>query len=228
VPSEQHVCMDSLPGGYTNRTRRSSGGLVVKCYEGADRGARSEVEHACLVGLAGFMPVPEVVARDRDRPSLTMREVGGRHGQALIEAGGATEVLRLAGRVLRKLQRVPVTAIPELPGAGGVVVHGDFGPQNLLIDDGRISALVDWEFAHLGDPIEDLAWAEWIVRTHHPRAVDHLDELHREADLEVEWPVRHAAMLERCRTLLAHCERHRPDAAELWRQRLRTTESWSE
>jgi aminoglycoside phosphotransferase (APT) family kinase protein len=32
--------------------------------------------------------------------------------------------------------------------------------------------VVDWEFAHLGDPVEDLAWCEWIVRMHHPEHVD--------------------------------------------------------
>jgi hypothetical protein len=27
----------------------------------------------------------------------------------------------------------------------------------------RVTAVLDWEFAHLGQPVEDLAWAEWIV-----------------------------------------------------------------
>lgn len=38
-----------------------------------------------------------------------------------------------------------------------VIVHGDFNIHNLLVDDGRIAALLDWEFAHIGDPAEDLA-----------------------------------------------------------------------
>jgi aminoglycoside phosphotransferase (APT) family kinase protein len=39
------------------------------------------------------------------------------------------------------------------------VVHGDFRPGNVLYEDDRITALLDWELAHLGDPVEDLAWA---------------------------------------------------------------------
>jgi aminoglycoside phosphotransferase (APT) family kinase protein len=39
------------------------------------------------------------------------------------------------------------------------VVHGDFRPGNVLYEDDRITALLDWEMAHVGDPIEDLAWA---------------------------------------------------------------------
>ena len=40
------------------------------------------------------------------------------------------------------------------------VVHGDYRTGNFLFDgDGRIRAILDWEMCHLGDPLEDLAWA---------------------------------------------------------------------
>jgi aminoglycoside phosphotransferase (APT) family kinase protein len=39
------------------------------------------------------------------------------------------------------------------------VVHGDFRVGNFLHEDGRITGLLDWELAHLGDPVEDVAWA---------------------------------------------------------------------
>ena len=46
--------------------------------------------------------------------------------------------------------------------AGGVearsLVHGDVGPHNMLIQDGRLTGLADWELMHLGDPAEDLAY----------------------------------------------------------------------
>jgi aminoglycoside phosphotransferase (APT) family kinase protein len=38
------------------------------------------------------------------------------------------------------------------------VIHGDFRLGNLLVSDQGISAVLDWELAHLGDPMEDLAW----------------------------------------------------------------------
>ncbi|MES2481287.1 MAG: phosphotransferase family protein, partial [Pseudomonadota bacterium] len=47
--------------------------------------------------------------------------------------------------------------VPQVPGAP-VVVHGDAGPGNFMFAGDRVSALVDWELWHLGDPIEDLAW----------------------------------------------------------------------
>lgn len=39
------------------------------------------------------------------------------------------------------------------------LVHGDYRLGNFLERDGRITAILDWELVHLGDPIEDLGWA---------------------------------------------------------------------
>ena len=38
------------------------------------------------------------------------------------------------------------------------VVHGDFRLGNLLVDHDGLRAVLDWELAHLGDPLEDLGW----------------------------------------------------------------------
>ena len=46
------------------------------------------------------------------------------------------------------------------------VVHGDLRFGNLLAHEGRLTALLDWEMVHLGDPIEDLGW---VYRTCGPR-----------------------------------------------------------
>ena len=38
------------------------------------------------------------------------------------------------------------------------VVHGDFRIGNLMVDADGLVAVLDWEFAHVGDPAEDVAW----------------------------------------------------------------------
>jgi aminoglycoside phosphotransferase (APT) family kinase protein len=38
------------------------------------------------------------------------------------------------------------------------VVHGDFRNGNLIIGPDGIRAVLDWELAHRGDPLEDLGW----------------------------------------------------------------------
>jgi aminoglycoside phosphotransferase (APT) family kinase protein len=148
-----------LRHGYTNRTRRLTAGVVEKRYDGADAGDRSRREYRCLTSLSERLPVPQVIGWDASVPVLTLVEMPGTHGQDMIETGRGREVLRLLGSLLRELQEIDPASVPGLRGRGDVIVHGDFGPQNVLIEDGRISALLDWEFTHVGCSIEDLAWA---------------------------------------------------------------------
>ena len=49
------------------------------------------------------------------------------------------------------VQRAPRCAQPTL-------LHGDFRIGNLLVGPAGLGAVIDWEFAHVGDPHEDLAW----------------------------------------------------------------------
>jgi aminoglycoside phosphotransferase (APT) family kinase protein len=39
-----------------------------------------------------------------------------------------------------------------------VLVQGDTGPGNFMYAGGKVTAVVDWELAHLGDPMDDIAW----------------------------------------------------------------------
>lgn len=56
-----------------------------------------------------------------------------------------------------------------------VLCHGDLGPGNFMQADGRVSGLLDWEFAHLGDPMDDLAWLS--IRTAQVGGLGDLDAL---------------------------------------------------
>jgi aminoglycoside phosphotransferase (APT) family kinase protein len=38
------------------------------------------------------------------------------------------------------------------------VVHGDFRLGNVIVGSDGLRAVIDWELAHLGDPMEDLGW----------------------------------------------------------------------
>jgi aminoglycoside phosphotransferase (APT) family kinase protein len=39
-----------------------------------------------------------------------------------------------------------------------VLVHGDYRLGNVVCDGDGLRAVLDWELAHLGDPVEDLGW----------------------------------------------------------------------
>jgi aminoglycoside phosphotransferase (APT) family kinase protein len=47
--------------------------------------------------------------------------------------------------------------IPDHEGPVALI-QGDTGPGNFMYEDGRVVAVVDWELAHLGDPMDDIAW----------------------------------------------------------------------
>jgi aminoglycoside phosphotransferase (APT) family kinase protein len=44
------------------------------------------------------------------------------------------------------------------PPTGATVVHGDFRNGNLIVGPDGLRAVLDWELAHVGDPMEDLGW----------------------------------------------------------------------
>lgn len=61
-------------------------------------------------------------------------------------------VLRAAIRWLRRN--------PPAPAQKVAIVHGDMRTGNFLYNEaGEIKAMLDWEMMHMGDPLEDLAWA---------------------------------------------------------------------
>jgi aminoglycoside phosphotransferase (APT) family kinase protein len=89
--------------------------------------------------------------------------------ETLSEPGDSPSLHEL-DRWSDELRRVQLEPMPEMqviaswlrskarPARRIVLVHGDFKPGNALILDHQISAMLDWETAHLGDPLEDLGW----------------------------------------------------------------------
>ncbi|MCU1393972.1 MAG: hypothetical protein JWM34_2400 [Ilumatobacteraceae bacterium] len=71
------------------------------------------------------------------------------------------------------------------------LVHGDFKPGNVLLDGDRLTAVLDWETAHLGDPHEDLGWVTNPVRAREHRIVGHWDPDHlfERWSRRTGWPV---------------------------------------
>ena len=83
-------------------------------------------------------------------PGLAFQDPLGHYEQVLDGLGEPSPALAFACRWLR-------THRP--PAGDPVVVHGDFRNGNgLVAPDGGLRAVIDWELAHLGDPLEDLGW----------------------------------------------------------------------
>jgi aminoglycoside phosphotransferase len=143
--------------------RLSGGGRVVFVKRAADLSP----EHDRLVWLAGRWPVPESLGLFHDSGDdwLLTREV---RGAPLHQAAASWEPERVAavyGEILRGMHAAHVDDCPF--GArkpGHVLVHGDYALPNVLIEDGKLSAIVDVGQSGLGNPEIDLAAGVWSLQ----------------------------------------------------------------
>lgn len=86
-----------------------------------------------------------------DLPHLTAAQQIQQYEQIYRDTGEQLPCFEIALRWLHA--RAP--AVLETPQ----VVHGDFRIGNFLVDPQTgITAVLDWELSHLGDPMEDLGW----------------------------------------------------------------------
>lgn len=137
---------------------RVDGGSAASPFQPAPYG-----EHAAALGEQVFAALGAIAAADaaslpiaRAAPAPASDDCGRReldYWAGVIEAD-ELHPQPIARAAIRRLRRV---APPPAQRVG--VVHGDFRSGNFLHDGaGRLLAVLDWEMAHLGDPLEDLAW----------------------------------------------------------------------
>jgi aminoglycoside phosphotransferase (APT) family kinase protein len=97
---------------------------------------------------AGLLEVMQPVKPDE----CWQRELGYWEGVIDKDEMNPQPVVRAAIRWLRRN--------PPAPAQRVSVVHADMRTGNYLCDtEGNIRGILDWEMAHLGDPLEDLAWS---------------------------------------------------------------------
>ncbi len=94
----------------------------------------------CLPAFPSVTTVADAVHAELDEWDRVLADRGGTPDPALAFS-------------LRWLRR----HIPPYDGPP-VLVQGDTGPGNFMYSGGRVTAVVDWELAHLGDPMDDIAW----------------------------------------------------------------------
>ncbi|MFI5319916.1 MAG: phosphotransferase family protein [Myxococcota bacterium] len=120
-------------------------------------------------------PGPERDALDEDflRELVRIHQLDAAHFTAAgIEAPTNAEScalhdLALWERAYRRALKRPVPIVEfatgwlrrnlPAPPERLALVQGDTGPGQFIFSGSRVSAIIDWEFAHLGDPILDLA-----------------------------------------------------------------------
>ncbi|WP_144876800.1 phosphotransferase family protein [Microbacterium sp. 1.5R] len=190
--------------------------LVEKRMPDAER-HRTEVSALRALSLVDDLPTPQLV---EDRPGEIL--MTAMPGTRLDEVDPEVRLagLRASASLLRRLHEVPAPAglaprpddaaliaryraadAPPLPlaippAAGAVFCHGDWTDGNLLAHRGAISAVVDWEAAHVGDPLRELSRAAWGASRKDPRSSAALIDAYGAAAEDVHrWDAIHAAEL---------------------------------
>ena len=111
-------------------------------------GARTEMAAACGTIAARLHATPVA-----GLPALAVQGAAAQLDQwtqILDTFGEPHPAFELGARWMR--ERIPCG--PPAP----VLVHGDYRNGNFIVGPEGIRAVLDWELAHLGDPIEDLGW----------------------------------------------------------------------
>ncbi|HEX8584587.1 MAG TPA: phosphotransferase family protein [Allosphingosinicella sp.] len=91
-------------------------------------------------------------------PGMELRDHGPEQlAPRLARLAATTEALGQSSAVIRQAIEQLRQTIPAI-GGPVALIHADLGFHNILVENGRVSALLDWEFAHLGHPAEDLGY----------------------------------------------------------------------
>jgi len=110
--------------------------------------AREKLAYQCGEALGRIHQIPLATVPEGLR-NLSMEEDLDRLQDLLDKYGNASPVHQLGLNWLRQNK-------PE--DGGRCLVHGDFRNGNLLVDEQGLVAVLDWELAHIGNPVEDLGY----------------------------------------------------------------------
>ena len=154
VPRVHHVCTpeDHLGDGYLMQDCPGET-LGQRIARHADfTAARTHLAYDCGHALARIHALPHALPPAACPP---LRTAFAREELAHYEAqhraiSTPRPVFEVALRWLRE-------HMPSAPAAASLV-HGDFRNGNLVVTPNGLSAILDWELAHFGDPMEDLGW----------------------------------------------------------------------
>jgi aminoglycoside phosphotransferase len=147
-------------GGTVWRLSGEAGSVYVK------RAADLKGERDRIAWLAGRLPVAEVVgfAHAYGDDWLLTRELPGVPLYHPSLGWKPDRVAARFGEILRQIHSIEASSCPFGEAAEGhVLIHGDYCLPNVLVEDGRLTGVVDVGRAGLGDPRDDLAAGLWSL-----------------------------------------------------------------
>ncbi len=130
------------------RHRLITGDPITQAEDGALGDLGDEIGAALLA--LHHAPVVEAVARGVPDGSMSRRAL-----QDVLDRC-RRDVLPLLAFAEREAGHALLDELGAAPFVA--LVHGDLGPEHMLVRDDSVSGIIDWTDAHVGDPALDLAW----------------------------------------------------------------------
>jgi aminoglycoside phosphotransferase (APT) family kinase protein len=111
-------------------------------------GARATLAHSCGQILARIhaIDISQFPTLARQTPADLIEQWRAAYGRDIVR------------RPVFDLAFHELSASCPPPPRNARLVHGDFRNGNLMIGPEGVRAVLDWELAHIGDPMEDLGW----------------------------------------------------------------------
>jgi aminoglycoside phosphotransferase (APT) family kinase protein len=127
--------------------------MVLDYIEGEPEYAPADVMHAVAQMATQLARIHQVRPQAIPHAALSSLPRGAERMQARLQQQGALDESMQEGAIRAALAGF----VPHAEGEAERLLHGDFWPGNLLWRDGELVAVIDWEDAALGNPLEDFA-----------------------------------------------------------------------
>lgn len=131
---------------------------VVRVWQTVHRpvGQHSPFVHQVLTVLGG-RSAPQYLGDDQiGREVLTYIPGAVPADLGFFSLGQCVQAARLIRQVHDRLREFPAC------GPGQTVCHNDLSPCNFVFQADRPVAIIDWDAAAVGDPLDDLAYTLWL------------------------------------------------------------------
>ncbi|HEX2913415.1 MAG TPA: phosphotransferase family protein [Chloroflexia bacterium] len=154
--------------------------LVIEYIEGQPEFAPANLDELLFQLAEHLAAIHRLDLSKYDLPFLP--DMQKRYNQKLAKRPATLDESLDEGRIRDILEAAWPLPQRNKPG----LLHGDYWPGNILWQNGKLAAILDWEDAALGDPLADLgnsrleiAWAFGIEAMHtftrHYRSITNLD-----------------------------------------------------
>lgn len=161
IPIPETVYTGKFKNKYFSISKRIQGKLLI-----------DEDDNTQLSLMGEFLKISHAIHSDSHSVSITGFGPIGENGagkyqswRSFIEDQTPSSSTLWLPNYFDKLNQLKLSNFIDITGDKGYI-HGDYGYKNIIVKSGKISGVIDWEDAKLGDFVYDIAYIHfWATQT---------------------------------------------------------------